>query len=92
MDIGILAETKKKGRGNQKVEDYIMFQSGVNKNERAKRGVAQSTYKSTIMRLEEMDDRIMTIEIKKRMLLLDMVKKYSLAVIKAYLIYSIHSF
>jgi len=68
IDIGVLTETKKKGKGNEKVEDYIMFYSGVNKHERAKRGVAiavHSKHKSKITSWEEIDDRIMTVELKK---------------------------
>lgn len=39
IDICALSETKKKGKGNAKYQNYILFYSEVEKNSRAKAGV-----------------------------------------------------
>ena len=39
IDICSLSETKKKGKGNTKLNDYILIYSGKDKNERATSGV-----------------------------------------------------
>ena len=40
MDVVVLTETKKKGTGSETLGNYIHLFSGVNKYERAKRGLS----------------------------------------------------
>lgn len=40
IDIAVISETKKKGRGSTEMGDYHMIYSGVEKTERAKSGIA----------------------------------------------------
>lgn len=66
IDICVLTETKKKGRGNEMINPYIHFYSGVNKNERAKRGVSIAIHrrlKPNIRSWEEINERIITMEL-----------------------------
>lgn len=68
VDIGVLTETKKKGKGNEMVGEYIHFYSGVSKHERAKRGISvvvHKKYKRNIKSWEEIDERIMMLELTK---------------------------
>lgn len=43
----VLTETKKKGKGNKKLRDYLHFYSGVDKIPRAKRGASIVINKNT---------------------------------------------
>lgn len=45
IDICVLTETKKKGKGTETVEEYIHIFSGVSKKTRAKRGVSVAIHK-----------------------------------------------
>lgn len=68
IDIGVLTETKKKGAGNERVGKYIHFYSGVNKNERAKRGVSMVVHQKLqqcIKSWKEINERIISLELKK---------------------------
>lgn len=68
IDICVLTETKKKGKGNENIGEYIHFYSGVRKDARAKRGVSIAVHKDmkrSIKSWEEIDEQIMTIEIVK---------------------------
>lgn len=68
VDICVLTETKKKGKGNEMIAEYIHFYSGVKKEERAKRGVSIAVHKKhrrNINCWEQIDERIMTVELTK---------------------------
>jgi len=68
IDICVLTETKKKGKGNEKIGDYIHFYSGVEKSARAKRGVSiavHKKYERNIKCWEEIDEQIIKMEIEK---------------------------
>jgi len=40
VDIAVISETKKKLKGSQELDDYILLYSGVSKNRRAAAGIA----------------------------------------------------
>lgn len=68
VDICILTETKKKGRGTETIGDYIHIYSGVKKDTRAKRGVSiaiHKTLKKSIKSWEEIDEQIIKLELEK---------------------------
>ena len=65
MDVVDLTETKKKGTGSEALGNYIHLFSGVNKYERAKRGVLISInkkWKSSIKNWEAIDERILKLD------------------------------
>lgn len=47
IDICVLSETKKKGRGTETAGEYIHMCSGVSKDARAKRGVSVAIHKKS---------------------------------------------
>lgn len=64
MDIVILTETKKKGKGEERFEDYVFFWSGVEKHMRAKSGVAiiiKNKWIRKVIDVEYIDERILKI-------------------------------
>ena len=66
MDIVILTETKKKGKGEERLGNYIQFWSGVEKHVRAKSGVAiliKNKWIRKVTDVEYIDDRIMKVVI-----------------------------
>lgn len=68
IDICVLTETKKKGKGNEVVGEYVHIYSGVSKDSRAKRGVSIAIHKdlrSKIKSWEEIDEQIIKLEINK---------------------------
>ena len=68
IDICVLTETKKKGRGNETVGEYIHLYSGVPKDARAKRGVSIAVHKRNkkyIKSWEEIDEQIITMEMTR---------------------------
>lgn len=68
LDVCVLTETKKKGKGNEQIGKYIHFYSGVNKTQRAKRGVSivvHQKLKNYIKEWEELDERIIKLELQK---------------------------
>ena len=68
IDICVLTETKKKGKGNEGIGEYIHLYSGVQKDARAKRGVSVAVHKSIkryIKSWEEVDEQIITVEMNK---------------------------
>lgn len=68
IDICILSETKKKGKGSEEIGDYIHLYSGVDKSARAKRGVSIAIHKrfrKDIKSWEEVDEQIITMDIYK---------------------------
>ncbi|KAK4877536.1 hypothetical protein RN001_010042 [Aquatica leii] len=67
IDLCVLTETKKKGKGSETVGNYIHFYSGVCKSTRAKRGVSiavQKKYRNHIKSWEEIDEQIIIVELK----------------------------
>jgi hypothetical protein len=62
-------ETKKKGQGVEELdEDFLLFYSGVPKNERARAGVGYLLHKRNKERIKGwnfVNERIMTIDIKE---------------------------
>ncbi|XP_044762035.1 craniofacial development protein 2-like [Coccinella septempunctata] len=68
VDICVLTEVKKKGRGNEIIGEYIHIYSGVPKDARAKRGVSIAVHKKlrkNIRSWEEVDEQIIKLEIFK---------------------------
>ncbi|XP_030766580.1 craniofacial development protein 2-like [Sitophilus oryzae] len=69
IDICVLTETKKKGKGTETVGEYIhIFSSVVNKETRAKRGVSLAIHKrlkTNIKSWDEIDEQIIKVEIHK---------------------------
>lgn len=66
MDIIILSETKKKGKGNEELDDFIHLWSGVEKHKRAKSGVSvlvKKNFKKNITGWDLIDDRIIKLDI-----------------------------
>lgn len=66
LDVIVLTETKRKGRGQEISGGYIHFWSGVEKSERAKGGVSimiKKKWKSSIKQLEEVDERFIIMEL-----------------------------
>ena len=66
LDVIVLTETKRKGRGQEISGGYIHFWSGVEKSERAKGGVSimiKKKWKSSIKQLEEVDERFIIKEL-----------------------------
>ncbi|XP_050506239.1 craniofacial development protein 2-like [Diabrotica virgifera virgifera] len=66
MDIVVLTETKKKGIGIEKVNNYVHIFSGVSKHERAKRGVSvliHKKHKHKITDFEAIDENIIRVNI-----------------------------
>lgn len=51
MDIAVLTETKKKGKGSERIGEYTHLYSGVNMGDRAKAGVS-------------VNERILKVELK----------------------------
>ena len=69
IDIAVLSETKKKGKGTEEKEKFLHFYSGVPKDARAKSGVSiviRKSLKKCIKSWEQVNDRIihMNLEIK----------------------------
>ena len=67
IDIGILTETKKKGRGSEMIGQYIHFYSGIGKDKRAKRGVSiavHKRFKRYIKKWDQIDERIISLELQ----------------------------
>lgn len=65
--MATLTETKKKGTGNEEDTNYIWFFSGVPKEKRSKAGVAivvSKKYKRCIKSWEEINERLMTLEMQ----------------------------
>ncbi|KAJ4426091.1 hypothetical protein ANN_26900 [Periplaneta americana] len=80
MDIVILNETKKKGKGQELIGNYIHFWSGVPKSERAKSGVAvliKKKWKSGIIDWKEISDRIIHITIRIYESMVDVIGVYA---------------
>lgn len=62
VDVCALSETKKKGKGNLRMEDYILFYSGRPKNERATSGVGlliHKKFEGNIKNTEYVNDRLL---------------------------------
>lgn len=79
LDIVALTETKKKGSGNEIIENYVHFYSGVKKENRAKAGVSlliAKKYRSCIKDWAAISERILKVEIK--------VKGYDVVIVAIY--------
>lgn len=66
MDIVVLSETKKKGKGEEEFGNYLHFWSGLSKDIRAKAGVSiliRSSWRRKITNWEFINERIITIDI-----------------------------
>ncbi|XP_049778037.1 uncharacterized protein LOC126175324 [Schistocerca cancellata] len=66
QDIIILSETKKKGRGIERIGSYTHFYSGVPKNQRAKRGISilmKNKFKRMVTNWEPIDENLIKINI-----------------------------
>lgn len=69
IDICVLAETKKKGRGNKSVGNYTLWYSGKQQNERAKSGVGiliHRRLKDNIENVEYIDHNIILMTLNFR--------------------------
>lgn len=80
IDIMILTETKKKGTGQELIDDYIFFWSGVAKTTRAKSGVAvllKKKWKKNIINWREINDRIIQITMDIHGIKLDIIGTYA---------------
>lgn len=67
MDVVTLSETKKKGKGEEEMGDYIHFRSGVPKSARAKAGISiaiRKKLKSRIIGWECINERLIIITYK----------------------------
>lgn len=67
LDIAVLSETKRKGKGNEEFDGYIYFWSGVNKYERARSGIAvlvKNHLKQFITDYNYISERILTVTLK----------------------------
>ena len=79
MDIVVLTETKKKGRGSEDLNGYIHFYSGVRKEMRAKAGVSILINKHLargVRNWEQVDERLIKVEM--------LVRGYDVTIIGAY--------
>lgn len=68
IDICVLTETKKKGKGVEEINDYIHIYSGVSRDSRAKRGVSiaiRKNLRDNIKKWEEIDEQMITLELRK---------------------------
>lgn len=68
IDVCVLTEVKRKGRGSEMVGDYVHIFSGVAKDDRARRGVAIAVHKNlkkNIRSWEEVDEQIIKLEMIK---------------------------
>lgn len=66
-DIMVLSETKKKGKGQEKLGNYTHIWSGVPKSSRAKKGVSiliKNKWVKNIVSWEEIDERIIKLNLK----------------------------
>ena len=66
IDIASITETKKKGFGSEVIGNYLHFYSGVQKENRAKRGVSlliHKKWKHNITNWQCIDERIITVNI-----------------------------
>lgn len=66
VDVAVLTETKKKGRGSESWGDYDHFFSGVSKDQRAKRGVSilvHKRYRKLISNWEPINERLIKINL-----------------------------
>lgn len=67
LDIAVLSETKRKGRGYEDEDEYVHFWSGVDKNERARAGISvliKKQLKNYILNYSYISERILTVTLK----------------------------
>ncbi|XP_072392397.1 uncharacterized protein [Diabrotica undecimpunctata] len=67
IDIFALQETKRKGKGQTRLGEYLLIYSGVPKQERAKEGVAimiKTKYKDQIKECQYISQRILLVKIR----------------------------
>lgn len=80
IDICALQETKKKGKGQVQYRDYIMIYSGVEKQTRAKEGVAIAVsvrYQSNIKECNYVSSRILVLTMEAEGQILNILSIYS---------------
>lgn len=67
VNLAVVTETKKKLKGSKYVENYAMFYSGVDQQERAAKGVAifvDRKWESRIKEVQYVNDRIILLKLK----------------------------
>ncbi|XP_030754956.1 craniofacial development protein 2-like [Sitophilus oryzae] len=80
VDICALQETKKKGKGQLQYDDYLVIYSGVEKQTRAKEGVAIAVarkYQSNIRDCSYVSSRILVVRMETEDQKLNIVSVYS---------------
>ena len=80
IDICAISETKRKGKGSVKCEDYILIYSGKPKQERAKSGVGillHEKYEQCIENIEYVSDRILQASLKINNVITHIISTYA---------------